>query len=160
MKKTVVLFFFIISSLTFAQISTVPALPTANDEITITFDATGTGLDGYTGDVYAHTGVLTSQSNDDTDWKYVIAGWTENTDKAKLTIIATNTYQFIITPNLSTFYNITNGDLVSNLAFVFRSADGSKQTANLYQIIYENGLNITFTEPTNGSAFNLNSTIK
>ena len=159
MKKTVVLFFFIISSLTFAQISTVPALPTANDEITITFDATGTGLDGYTGDVYAHTGVLTSQSNDDTDWKYVIAGWTENTDKAKLTRIATNTYQFIITPNLTTFYNITNGDLVSNLAFVFRSSDGSKQTANLYQIIYENGLNITFTEPTNGSAFNLNSTI-
>ena len=35
MKKTVVLFFFIISSLTFAQISTVPALPTANDEITM-----------------------------------------------------------------------------------------------------------------------------
>ena len=53
-------------------ISTSPALPKATDEITVTFDATNTPLEGYSGDVYAHTGVLTTESANNTQWKHVI----------------------------------------------------------------------------------------
>ena len=99
--------------------------------------------------------VLTSESANTNDWKYVIAEWGTNTDKAKLTKTATNTYQLKITPDIPTFYNITGGDTVVNLALVFRSADGSKQTRpDIFVPIYEAGLNILFTNPTNNSAFN------
>ena len=59
-----------------AQIVTsVPAVPTDSQSITITYDATlGTaGLKDYTGDVYAHIGVITDKSSSSTDWKYVVA---------------------------------------------------------------------------------------
>lgn len=160
MKKTVVFLLFLVSNFIFSQVSTDPAIPTSTTEITIILDATGTGLENYTGDVYAHTGVLTTQSSDTSDWKYAIAEWSENTDKAKVTRTATNTYQFIITPDIATFYNITNGDTVTHLAFVFRASDGSKQTNPDYFIkIYEEGLNVTFTTPSNNSVLNLNETI-
>ena len=57
--------FLLIPHLSSAQIiSTDPAIPLAGEAVTIYFDATeGTGgLAGDTGDVYAHTGVLTDQS--------------------------------------------------------------------------------------------------
>ncbi|MFD1294521.1 alpha-amylase family glycosyl hydrolase [Lutibacter holmesii] len=160
MKKTVLLLLLIISNFIFAQVSTDPAIPTASTEITITLDTTGTELENYTGDIYAHTGVLTSESADTSDWKYVIAEWGTNTDKAKLTKTATNTYQFTITPNLTTFYNITTGDIVTNIAIVFRSSDGTKQTRpDIFIPIYEEGLNVTFLTPENNSVLNLNENI-
>ena len=160
MKKTVRLLFLIVSNFIFSQVSTVPAIPTSTTEITITLDASGTGLEGYTGDVYAHTGVLTTTSTSTSDWKYVIAEWNVNTDKAKLTRTATDTYTFVITPKIADFYNITNGDKVTDLALVFRSSDGSKQTSPDYFIkIYEEGLNVTFTTPSNNSVLNLNNNI-
>ena len=55
---------FLLSLQLFAQISTNPALPNENSAVTITFDATqGTaGLKDYSGDIYAHTGVITDKS--------------------------------------------------------------------------------------------------
>ena len=160
MKNTVLILFLVFSNLIFAQVSTDPAIPTATTEITITLDTSGTELDGYTGDIYAHTGVLTSESADASDWKYVIAEWTENTEKAKLTKTAANTYQLKITPNIPTFYNITGGDTVTDIAVVFRSSDGSKQTRpDIFIKIYEEGLNITFTNPSNNSVLSLNDNI-
>ena len=49
-------------------VTTTPDFPTENDEVTIVFDATkGTaGLKGFTGDVYAHTGVTIGN----TVWQY------------------------------------------------------------------------------------------
>ena len=57
-------------------ITTSPAIPLDNQEVTITFDATqgNKGLMGYTGDVYAHMGVITDLSTSGSDWKYVKAG--------------------------------------------------------------------------------------
>ena len=70
-------------------ITTQPAFPTVYDTITITFDATkgNEGLKDFTGDVYAHTGVIIESSS---NWEHVIAGWTENIPKAKLTRSSTN----------------------------------------------------------------------
>jgi hypothetical protein len=45
-----------------AQVTTDPILPTQGAAVTVTFDATGTPLEGYTGDVYTHTGVTVEGS--------------------------------------------------------------------------------------------------
>lgn len=155
MKKVVFIISIIICNLAFSQVSTSPTLPTSTSEITILFDAAGTGLDGYTGDVYAHTGVTINNAN----WQNVIESWGNNTTQPKLTRISGNQYQLLISPDVYSFYNIATSETITGLNFVFRSADGSQQTADLFITLYEEGLNIAFTEPLNGSAYNLNSTI-
>ena len=54
-----------------------PNFATQYDSVTIYFDATqGNGaLEGFSGRVFLHTGVITSESNSGSDWKYVPAGW-------------------------------------------------------------------------------------
>lgn len=66
------------------------------DSITVTFNALegNAGLANYTGDVYAHTGVITSASTSNTDWKYVKTGWGVNTPETKLTRLGPNLYEF------------------------------------------------------------------
>ncbi|REE80035.1 putative secreted protein (Por secretion system target) [Lutibacter oceani] len=155
MKKVVLLITLLLTNYVFAQVTTSPALPTANGEITILFDATGTGLDGYTGDVYAHTGVTINGER----WQNVIESWGNNTTQPKLTRTSTNQFELIITPNVYSFYNVATSETVTELNFVFRSSDGSQQTADIFVTLYEEGLNLTFTQPLNGSAYNLNSTI-
>ncbi|MEN9839772.1 MAG: hypothetical protein RL177_1251, partial [Bacteroidota bacterium] len=61
-------------------ITTTPAFPTADGGIEIIFDASlgNAGLAGFTGDVYAHTGVLTNLSTGPSNWRYVVAGWGVN----------------------------------------------------------------------------------
>jgi 1,4-alpha-glucan branching enzyme len=143
-------------------ISTSPALPKATDEITVTFDATNTPLEGYLGDVYAHTGVLTTESANNTQWKYVIESWGNNDTQPKLTRDSENAnkYTMVISSNVYSFYNIPESVEITHLAFVFRAAEnnGQPQTENLYVEIYEDGLNLIFTAPTSFT-LNLNESV-
>ena len=158
MKKLpllILLFFVTISQLYSQVVSSTPALPTATDEVTIIFDATqgSGGLAGYTGDVYAHTGVITDQSSSGSDWKYVIAGWSENTAKAKMTPLGNDKYQLVITPSITGFYGVSAGETIQQMAFVFRNSDGSKvgKTASgedIFVEVYEGGLNVKINSPT------------
>lgn len=109
-------------------IVTNPAIPVDNQTVTITFDATqgDKGLMGYTGDIYAHTGVITDKSTSSTDWKYVKAGWNVNKDSCKLTRISANIYQLSFLPTIRAYYNVPAGEKILKMAFVFRNADGSK----------------------------------
>lgn len=85
-------------------------------------------------DVYAHIGVLTNLSSNTGDWKYVVAPWPEagnaqtaNTPKNRLTRVAANTYTLNI-DNIRTYFGITNAsERVTDIAIVFRTADGSRQ---------------------------------
>lgn len=100
---------FIMPPLQAQLITTDPTFPNDNEAVTITFFANegNGGLAGYTGDVYAHTGVITNNSGSNSDWKYVISDWGgENIPKAKLTRIATDTYTLSITPNIRSFYGV------------------------------------------------------
>jgi len=58
-----------------------PQFPSDNSTITITMDATkgNKGLQGYTGTVYMHLGVITSSSTTTTDWKYGPTTWGSTT---------------------------------------------------------------------------------
>jgi glycosidase len=158
MKKTLLFIFLSCTSFIFSQVSTVPTIPTANSEITVTFNAVGTPLAGYAGDIYAHTGVTVNGVR----WQNVIADWGVNTTKAKLTRSTSNVnlYTLVIAPTVYSFYGVATSETISELSFVFRSSNGSLQTSpDIFVPIYAAGLNITFTNPANNSAFNLNSNI-
>lgn len=97
-------------------VTTTPDFPTENDEVTIVFDATkGTaGLKGFTGDVYAHTGVTIGN----TVWQYAPT-WGDNSTKYKLTPLGNDKWQLKITPNIREYYGVKDGETVTQLAFVF-----------------------------------------
>ena len=134
-------------------ITTTPTFPTENDEVAIIFDATkGTaGLKGFTGDVYAHTGVITNQSTGSGDWKHAPT-WGDNSAKYKLTSLGNDKWQLKITPNIREYYGVKDGETVEQLAFVFRSADKSKEGKDtggkdIFVEVHTVGLTVRFDQP-------------
>jgi pullulanase/glycogen debranching enzyme len=123
------------------NITTTPLYPTANDEITLIFDATGTQLEGYNGQMYAHTGVGIEGGN---NWQYVIGDWGNNNNQPELTSLGNDKWELLITPSLYAFYSMPAGVDVINLSFVFRSADAGMQTADLFIPIFSNELMIIY----------------
>ncbi len=135
-------------------ITSEPSLPTDQNATTITFDASqgNQGLINFTGDVYAHTGVITNLSTSGSDWKYVIAGWSQNTAKAKMTSKGNNKWELVITPSIRGFYSVPANETIQKMAFVFRSADGTKEgkTAaggDIFVDVYKAGLAVSITSP-------------
>ncbi|MCB0743931.1 MAG: T9SS type A sorting domain-containing protein, partial [Ignavibacteriae bacterium] len=95
-------------------------------------------LIGYTGVLYAHTGVNTNLGN----WQHVIGTWGDNTIQPTLIRVSTDMYKITI-QNPRTFYKVTNAnEHITSLNFVLRSADKSKQTEDLFIEIYEEGFNL------------------
>ncbi|MCK5739917.1 hypothetical protein KAH55_12070, partial [bacterium] len=122
--------FFLISLLlplaAFAQILIwEPVYLTEEDSVVIYYDATqgNQGLKDFSGDVYAHTGVITTASATPADWKHVVTKWGQNTPETKLERIRPNFFKFVIYPNIRQFYGISASETVLELAFVFRSAN-------------------------------------
>lgn len=119
------LFIFIATSI-FSQVAWIePTDATVDSTVTVYFDAAegDQGLKDYTGDVYAHTGVITMESTSSTDWKHVVADWGTANDTVLMTRQETNLYS--ITFNIRDYYNIAQDETVLKLAFVFRNVDGS-----------------------------------
>ncbi|NOR88005.1 MAG: hypothetical protein GQ527_10380, partial [Bacteroidales bacterium] len=151
----------------FAQVVTTdPAFPIENQAVTITFYAEegDGGLADYSSDIWAHTGVITDNSNSGSDWKYVVAGWGENTEKAKLNRITTNIYELEIGPSIREYYAVPAGEEIQKIAIVFRNSDGSqtgRDTGGLdvFTDVYELGLNVDIESPVGGEIVALNETI-
>jgi len=128
--KIFILLFLGTAVITEAQIITCnPVFPTASDAVIITFNADqgNLGLKDYTGDVYAHTGVITDKSTSGSDWKYLIAPWETNIPMAKMTRVSPNVYTLSISPSIREFYGVPDSDTIKKLAFVFRSWDRTKE---------------------------------
>lgn len=156
MKIFSLLFLFLLSiiSLEGQVITTDPIFPTEADSVKIIFNASqgNSGLAGYSDEMWAHTGVLTDKSSSGTDWKYVVAGWSENTDKAKLISLGNDLWELNIGPSIREFYEVPDGEKIEKLAFVFRNSDGSltgRDTGggDVYTDVYEQGLNLTIVNP-------------
>ena len=94
-------------------------------QFTVIFDARegSQGLMNYSGDVYAHTGVITTESQSGSDWKYVKTAWGQNTPDTKLIRTGQNKYQLEIGPDIQTYYGVPNGEEILQMAFVFRSGE-------------------------------------
>lgn len=108
-------------------------------------------------DVYAHIGLLTSKSANTGDWKYVPYPWpangndqTANTAGNRLTKIAPNTYTLNIS-SIDAYFGITDqNETVTDIALVFRTADGKKEGKTLegqdiFVPVMADGFQIGFT---------------
>ncbi len=107
-----------------AQVVSVdPAFPSQNDTVTITFDASeGNGaLSGFV-PVYAHTGIIT-QSGGPGNWQNVQGNWGTSDPNVLMSSIGNDKHT--ITYHIPTFYNVSGGTTVTELAFVFRDASGN-----------------------------------
>lgn len=105
-----------------------PTFFTAADPVTLTFDATqgNAALNNFTGDVYAHIGVITNLSTSPTDWKYVkFSNFSAPDPSVLLTRIAPNRYTLTITPNVRAWFGVPAGEQILKLAMLFRNANGS-----------------------------------
>jgi 1,4-alpha-glucan branching enzyme len=156
MKQKGLLFFVLLISLfnfrLEAQILTsTPAFPTQTDQITVFYDATtGNGdLSGYT-PIYAHTGVITSNSVGPNDWQHTVGNWGTADASVLMTPMGNNIHKIVITP--STFYNLNVGETVSKMMFVFRNAQGTVVGRNadgsdIYLNVYPPGFNASLSQP-------------
>ncbi len=109
-----------------AQVLTVsPGTFTADDSVTLTFHAAkGNGtLKGYTGDVYAHTGVITGTADEPSGWRYVQGNWGEDDARMRMKKVAPDTYQFGM--RIRKFYGLPADEPLLQLSFVFRNQNGS-----------------------------------
>ncbi len=109
-----------------AQIVSIdPPLFTIDDEISVIYDATqgSAGLVGVT-PVYAHTGVVT-ESGGPGSWQYVQGNWGTADPKVVMSPIGDDKHLIQFTPR--DFYGIPQSEVVTQLAFVFRNQDGSKE---------------------------------
>ena len=143
-----------------SQVTTDPAMPIASQPVVITFHADeGTaGLKGYSGDVYAHTGVITTKSTSTSDWQHVKAAWSTNLPACKLTRTSTDTYTLSITPSVNEFYGVDAGETILQMAFVFRGSTGSpegKATGgkDILVDVYQGELSVAFQEPSDAFVF-------
>jgi hypothetical protein len=141
-----------------SMITTEPAFPLEGQPLTIYFNAAygNGGLFDYTGDVYAHTGVITNLSVNSSDWKYVKTDWGENTPETKFTRLEDNLYSLTIS-DIRSYYGVPAAEQIQKMAFVFRSdveqdggyyleqknADGS----DVFVEVYSLALNVKILNP-------------
>ena len=107
------------------------------------------GLMGYTGEVYAHTGVITSESSGNSDWKHAPSEWGDNSAKYKLENAGTDLWRLNI-GDLKSYYGLNEGETVQRMAFVFRSGDCTKEGktesgSDIFIDVYPDGLAMNFT---------------
>lgn len=129
MKRLFTTFSFVLFTLLLvAQVTTDPnPVPVGHTgKVIITFDPTG-GNGGMIGATkcYAHTGLITSASTSDSDWKNVIGSWRGAT-QPQLTATNDGKWQLTI-DNIFTFYGVPESTSIKKLAFVFHDGPGGKK---------------------------------
>jgi len=136
-----------------------PNFATEIDSITVYFDATqgDQGLMDYTDDVWAHTGVITSNSTHSTDWRYVKTNWGENTSETQLIPLGNNLWKFNIGfPH--EYYGVPNSEQILQLAFVFRNHNGSESGrdvggSDIFLDLYDAGITTIIVHPSINNIF-------
>ncbi len=160
--------FIIINGIGAQVVTTEPPFATANDSIIVYFDAAegNEGLLDYAGDdVYAHTGLITEESSEPSDWRYVVTPWPDgsndaqaNRNKNKLTRVDGNLWKLVIGYPREYYVDHTSGqtpppdEKILKLAFVFRNSDGSKEgkdvgNADIFYELYEPGITAVLSKP-------------
>ena len=128
MKKITFFLFLVFSASVFAQVTTVPGIIQKgyDGEITIIFNPNegNKGMVGAT-KCFAHTGLITSASANDGDWKHVIDGWRGNSTKGQLTKDGNN-WKLVI-PNIYEFYGCSTSTEIKKMAFVFHDGPGGSK---------------------------------
>ena len=146
---------------------TEPAFPTQDDVVTLYYDVSHGNAALIDEEppcppcpfVYAHTGVITSESTSPSDWQYVHNPWPNgnNTSSANagntLIPLEGTIHSFDFGGlTLAEYYGVPDGVVIEQLAFVFRNANGSVvgKTADESDIFYnvsDGSFEVIFTSP-------------
>lgn len=135
-------------------ISWSPDFPSADQPVTITFDASkgNEALKTAAGTIYMYAGVITDKSTGASDWKYVKSSSFDVADPASaMTSIGNNQYKITITPR--TFFNVPAAEKILKIVMLFRNADGTlvarnKDKSDIYLPLTEAGqLAVRFVNP-------------
>lgn len=107
------------------EVTVVPENPRMTDRITITYDASrgNAALKGYDGTVYFHAGLITAQSRDERDWKFVVGNWGQKDERVVMRKVKADVYEVSFVP--LEFFNADKDLKVLQIALVFRNSDGS-----------------------------------
>ena len=116
------------------EIGVQPATPYADNKAVITFNSEICDcFTDYHDTIYAHTGLITSESTSNSDWRFVLADWGTNNNKTRLKQVNDSIYRYYIFPSIHQFYNTEYAENVEKLAFIFRSKeDPYMQTENIF----------------------------
>jgi len=132
-------------------ITTIPTFPNENDTVTIFYhsDQGNGALDGVI-PIYAHTGVISSNSSSDSDWQHVVGNWGTADPEVIMTYVSPNLHKMVIP--IQEFYGIDDGEEVFKLAFVFRNGNGSivgrnADGSDIYVDLYNDGAVAVITSP-------------
>jgi oligosaccharide 4-alpha-D-glucosyltransferase len=108
------------------EVTVSPVSPKMTDEITILFDATkgNQELKDIYGKVYFHAGLITNQSRDERDWKFVVGNWGADDARVEMIKKADNLYEASFVP--MDLFGVTDDIKVNMIAFVFRDLNGGR----------------------------------
>ena len=122
--------FGLLSVVSFAQVTTTPTIPEADQPVTIFFNKAGTPLATYTGTIYAHIGVTV----DNQVWQKVIGTtWGNDAAQPTLTLVSGTTYSMTIPSNLYTYFNVPTTSSITQICVVFRTSNPvSAQTSDFF----------------------------
>ncbi|GAA4845073.1 starch-binding protein [Algivirga pacifica] len=110
-------------ALLWGQVTLNPSNPTADQAITIIYDAAaGNAALVGASKVYLHSGVVTTAPGD-TQWSNSVGNWGADDGIGEMTNIGNDQWQITLTP--STYYNVSPTENVFRLAMVFRDATGT-----------------------------------
>jgi glycosidase len=131
-----------------------PSFAKESDNMSITVDATkgNQGLQGFTGNVYIHTGVITSASTGPSDWKYSKFTWATTNAAALATAAGANKWTYNITGGIRAFYGVPAGETILRISLLFRDGAGNTVQRNadgsdMYIPVYDNNLAVRFELP-------------
>ena len=135
-RRTVFILFFLVGAwipaATAQVVETDPNPPQTNQSVTVFFNADegDGGLEGFTGDVYAHTGVFTDESPN--EWTCVKSDWPDDRSDTRLERVGDDRYRLQI-DDLRAYYNDNDtgctlgaDETIQTMNFVFRSSDGTQ----------------------------------
>ncbi len=106
------------------------------------------------GEVYVHTGLITSYSVNASDWKHVkYNSFNTPSPTVLAAYLGSNKWSFTVTGGLRAFYNVTDpAEKILKITMLFRSSNGTIVQRNtdgsdMYIPVYETGLNVRLTVP-------------
>ncbi|KOS06695.1 alpha-amylase [Flavobacterium akiainvivens] len=152
MRKITLLLLFILTGSAFGQVTLSPDPADPNGPVTLFFDKAGTGLESYTGTIYAHMGLTV----DGQQWQSVIGNWGENNIQPALTFVSGTTYKLEMPTSLYSYFNVPTTSTITQICLVLRSASSPyQQTGDFFETV--GVFQVNLTAPLEGSTTIINN---
>ncbi|AKD05887.1 alpha-amylase [Pontibacter korlensis] len=133
-------------------VTTNPAFPTADEEVTLIFDLTkakdsrAKGLLGKTSDVYLWAGAGTTEEGQ--AFEYQPTGqtsWSAPFEPGRMTSLGNDKWQITLVPR--EYFGVPAGMPIRKLGLLLKNGNGTAQTEDIVIGIYEDELTVVFQRP-------------